>query len=67
MDIGTGKDLADYNIDGTSIPYHLIDIVEAGSKYDLHRYQRDFASSTRSCPGASASSTLVAYSPCSRS
>lgn len=43
MDIGTGKDLADYNIDGTSIPYHLIDIVEAGSKYDLHRYQRDFA------------------------
>ena len=43
IDIGTGKDLADYNIDGTSIPYHLIDIVEAGSKYDLHRYQRDFA------------------------
>lgn len=43
MDIGTGKDLADYNINGITIPYHLIDIVEAGSKYDLHRYQRDFA------------------------
>ena len=43
MDIGTGKDLADYNINGISIPYHLIDIVDAGSKYDLHRYQRDFS------------------------
>lgn len=43
MDIGTGKDLADYEIDGRKIPYHLIDIVDAGEKYDLFRYQRDFA------------------------
>lgn len=42
MDIGTGKDLADYEIDGTHIPYHLIDIAEPGTKYNLFQYQRDF-------------------------
>ncbi len=43
MDIGTGKDIADYTIDGVQIPYHLIDIVDAGTKYDIFHYQRDFA------------------------
>ena len=38
MDIGTGKDLADYG----SIPYHLIDICEPGTKYNLFQYQQDF-------------------------
>jgi len=38
MDIGTGKDLEEYG----AIPYHLIDIVPAGSKYNLYEYQRDF-------------------------
>ena len=38
MDIGTGKDIAEYG----EIPYHLIDIAEAGEKYDLFRYKRDF-------------------------
>lgn len=42
MDIGTGKDLADYTVDGVDIPYHLIDICEAGEKYNLFRYQQDF-------------------------
>lgn len=42
MDIGTGKDLADYEIDDKQIPYHLIDIVEAGEKYNLFQYQQDF-------------------------
>ena len=42
MDIGTGKDLADYVIDGKQIPYHLIDIAEPGTKYNLFRYQQDF-------------------------
>lgn len=42
MDIGTGKDLEDYVVDGKRVPYHLIDIVESGSKYNLYRYQRDF-------------------------
>jgi len=42
MDIGTGKDLADYSADGISVPYHLIDIVNAGEKYNIFRYRRDF-------------------------
>lgn len=42
MDIGTGKDLDDYIVDGQSIPYHLIDICEPGTKYNLFQYQQDF-------------------------
>lgn len=42
MDIGTGKDLCDYTVNGVHIPYHLIDIVDAGSKYNLFQYQHDF-------------------------
>lgn len=42
MDIGTGKDLADYVVDDKRVPYHLIDIVEPGTKYNLFEYQRDF-------------------------
>ena len=42
MDIGTGKDLAEYTIDGTAIPYHLIDICPAGYRYNLYEYVRDF-------------------------
>ena len=42
MDIGTGKDLADYQIAGKKIPYHLIDICEAGERYNVYEYQKDF-------------------------
>ena len=46
MDIGTGKDLADYQLSTLnsqlSIPYHLIDIREPGTKYNLFEYQQDF-------------------------
>jgi tRNA dimethylallyltransferase len=42
MTIGTGKDLDDYNVNGKSIPYHLIDICEPGEKYNIFRYQHDF-------------------------
>ena len=42
MDIGTGKDLAEYNIDGKSIPYHLINICEPGYQYNIKEYQQDF-------------------------
>ena len=42
MDLGTGKDLDDYRIGGRSVPYHLIDIVEPGTKYNVFEYQRDF-------------------------
>ena len=38
MDLGTGKDLADYQ----GVPYHLIDICEPGTKYNLYEWQRDF-------------------------
>ena len=42
MDIGTGKDFSDYEINGRRIPYHLIDIRDAGEKYTLFHYQQDF-------------------------
>lgn len=42
MDVGTGKDLADYTVEGKEIPYHLIDIAQAGDKYNLFQYQQDF-------------------------
>lgn len=42
MSIGTGKDLIDYEVDGVQIPYHLIDICDAGEKYNVYRYQNDF-------------------------
>lgn len=42
MNLGTGKDLADYTVNGKQIPYHLIDIAEPGYKYNVFEYQRDF-------------------------
>jgi len=42
MDLGTGKDLDDYVVEDQKIPYHLIDIVNAGAKYNVYAYQKDF-------------------------
>ncbi len=42
MDIGTGKDLADYIVNGKDIPYHLIDIAEAGTRYNVYEWQQGF-------------------------
>jgi len=42
MDLGTGKDYADYVVDGKPVPYHLIDIVDAGHEYNVFEYQKDF-------------------------
>ena len=42
MDIGTGKDLDEYTINNQAIPYHLIDILEAGEQYHIHQFQQDF-------------------------
>lgn len=42
MDLGTGKDYEDYIINGTQIPYHLIDIRDAGEKYNVFEFQTDF-------------------------
>lgn len=42
MDIGTGKDLSDYQVGNKHIPYHLIDIRQPGDKYNVFEYQHDF-------------------------
>jgi tRNA dimethylallyltransferase len=42
MDIGTGKDLDEYCIDGRQVPYHLIDIKEAGERYNVNAFKEDF-------------------------
>ncbi|KAA6318128.1 tRNA dimethylallyltransferase [termite gut metagenome] len=42
MNLGTGKDLEDYTVNGKRIPYHLIDIAEPGYKYNVYEYQQDF-------------------------
>ena len=42
MDLGTGKDLADYVVNDHQVPYHLIDIVDPGYEYNVFEYQRDF-------------------------
>ncbi len=42
MDKGSGKDLEEYQINGIKIPYHLIDIVDAGYEYNVYEYQKDF-------------------------
>jgi tRNA dimethylallyltransferase len=42
MDIGTGKDLAEYELDGKVIPHHLINICEPGYRYNIKEYQQDF-------------------------
>lgn len=42
MNLGTGKDYHDYTVNNINIPYHLIDIVDAGSKYNVYEFQKDF-------------------------
>lgn len=42
MDIGTGKDLADYRVERCDIPYHLIDIADAGTRYNVYEWQQGF-------------------------
>jgi tRNA dimethylallyltransferase len=42
MDLGTGKDYADYLVDGNEVPVHMIDMVNAGYRYNVYEYQRDF-------------------------
>ncbi len=42
MTLGTGKDLADYIVNGKQVPYHLIDICNPGEKYNVFEFQHDF-------------------------
>jgi tRNA dimethylallyltransferase len=41
MSIGTGKDLQEYVVEGKTIPYHLIDILDAGEQYNVHQFRQD--------------------------
>ena len=41
LNLGTGKDLADYVVDGQAVPYHLIDIVDLDHEYNVYEYKRD--------------------------
>lgn len=50
MDLGTGKDLEDYVVDGDPVPYYLIDIAEAGDHYSLYQYLEDFDRVWQSLP-----------------
>ncbi|MDZ7741754.1 MAG: tRNA (adenosine(37)-N6)-dimethylallyltransferase MiaA [Bacteroidota bacterium] len=42
MNLGSGKDLDEYFVNGKQIPYHLIDIAEPGYEYNVYEFQRDF-------------------------
>ena len=42
LDIGSGKDLADYVLDGVKVPYHLIDVADLSQEYSVFLYQKDF-------------------------
>ena len=51
MDLGTGKDLSEYIVEGKAIPYHLIDLVDPGYEYNIFEYQRDFRTAYRDITG----------------
>lgn len=42
MDIGTGKDIEEYTVNGNKIPYHLVDIVEPGYEFNVYEFQKNF-------------------------
>lgn len=48
LDIGSGKDLNEYNVNGKQIPYHLIDIIDLPDEYTVYNYQQDFYKSFKS-------------------
>ncbi|MES2795239.1 MAG: tRNA (adenosine(37)-N6)-dimethylallyltransferase MiaA [Bacteroidota bacterium] len=58
MDIGTGKDLSEYTIDGKRIPYHLIDLLEAGERYNVFQFQNDFQTAFQSIKAKGKSAIL---------
>jgi tRNA dimethylallyltransferase len=47
LNLGTGKDLADYVVDGQAVPYHLIDIVDPDHEYNVYEYKRDCVAAIR--------------------
>lgn len=51
MDIGTGKDLSEYTVEGMGIRYHLIDIVDPGYEYNVYEFQQDFLKAYKEITG----------------
>ncbi len=49
LDIGSGKDLSEYNVDGFPVPYHIIDVCDLSKEYNLFDFQNDFYSSFKNC------------------
>ena len=49
MDIGTGKDLRDYVVGDKKVPYHLIDIANPGTRYNVFEYLVDFKAAFKKC------------------
>lgn len=58
MDIGTGKDIDEYQMEGNKIPYHLIDICEAGEKYNVFEFQKDFSNTYKNITNKGKASIL---------
>ena len=51
MDLGTGKDLDEYTVNGEKINHHIIDIRDAGYKYNVYEFQKDFLSAYNEIKG----------------
>ena len=58
MDLGTGKDLKEYLVNGKQVPYHLIDIKQAGEAYSVFDFQQDFYKAYESIIGKSKTAIL---------
>ncbi|MCR4579212.1 MAG: tRNA (adenosine(37)-N6)-dimethylallyltransferase MiaA [Treponema sp.] len=59
LDIGSGKDLAEYNVEGRPVPYHLIDITELPAEYNVYNYQQDFYKAFKEIRGRGALPVVV--------
>ena len=66
MDLGTGKDLDEYVYEGTPVPYHLIDIADAGFRFNLFMYQQEFLKVWQDCERRGIFPCLLYTSPSPR-
>ena len=58
LNIGAGKDLNEYSVEGKQIPYHLIDICDIGEEYNVFKFQEDFHRSLKKISGANKNTIL---------
>lgn len=64
MDVGTGKDLQEYHINGKTIPYHLIDILTPGERYHVDAFKNDFYQAFESITKKTKSLSFVVEQEC---